>query len=161
MQATLCACRQVVFDNTKPRLDSTGSILKAHDGTTQRFAAAAVATPLDGVGGGSSSNLFYYHAMGYPACNETGRINGCNYDPVYGKGAKTCIYGHNNSLLVYSSPDLSSGSWKLEDTVYPGHSVSVESGIDSLHAHPSPFTLFLFPNKLTLLLQRKLSAPHD
>eukprot|EP00729_Bicosta_minor_P000698 gene698-28900_t len=122
MQATLCACRQVVFDNTKPRLDSTGSILKAHDGTTQRFAAAAVATPLDGVGGGSSSNLFYYHAMGYPACNETGRINGCNYDPVYGKGAKTCIYGHNNSLLVYSSPDLSSGSWKLEDTVYPGHS---------------------------------------
>ena len=58
--------------------------------------------------------------MGYPACNETGRINGCNYDPVFnGSGAKTCIYLRNNSLLVYSSPDLSSGSWELEETVYP------------------------------------------
>ena len=35
-----------------------------------------------------------------------------------GKGKKTCIYSHNNTLLVYSSPDLSSGSWVLEDTVY-------------------------------------------
>jgi hypothetical protein len=46
--------------------------------------------------------------MGYPHCNETGAIDGC------GK----CIYGHNNSLAVYSSPDLSSGSWKLTDAVY-------------------------------------------
>eukprot|EP01047_Picozoa_sp_COSAG01_P012497 COSAG01_NODE_564_length_15447_cov_14.174811_20_plen_166_part_00 len=50
--------------------------------------------------------------MGYPHCNETGAVNGC------GK----CIYGKNNSLLVYSSPDLSSGSWKLVESVYPGSS---------------------------------------
>jgi hypothetical protein len=48
--------------------------------------------------------------MGYPHCNETGAVNGCN----------KCIYGHNNSMAVYSSPDLSSGSWELTDAVYPG-----------------------------------------
>ena len=97
--------RLVTFDNTKPRLDSSGSILKAHDGTTRRF---------------GSGGPFVYHAMGYPACNETGRINGCNYVPNFSSsGAKTCIYGRNNSVLVYSSPDLSSGSWTLEETVYP------------------------------------------
>lgn len=103
--AAPCAAKLVTFDNTKPRLTSGGANIKAHDGTTQRF---------------GKSGPFYYHAMGYPGCNETGRINGCNTDPEYGKGGKTCIYGHNNSLLVYSSPDLSSGSWKLEEQVYPG-----------------------------------------
>ena len=106
--AAPCNGKLVTFDNTKPRLDSSGGVLKAHDGTTQRF--------------GSTTGPYYYHAVGYPACNETGRINGCNTDPTYGKGHKTCIYGHNNSLLVYSSPDLSSGSWKLQETVYPGAS---------------------------------------
>jgi hypothetical protein len=92
---TPSAGKLVTFDNTKPRLDSEGAILRAHDGTTQRF-------------GGKGP--YYYHAMGYPHCNETGAINGC------GK----CIYGHNNSLAVYSSPDLSSGSWRLTDAVYTG-----------------------------------------
>jgi hypothetical protein len=90
----LVQSRVITFDNTKPRLDTSGAVLKAHDGTTQRF---------------GGSGRFYYHAMGYPACNETGRINGCNAG-----GHKTCIYGHNNSLLVYSSPDLSSGSCKCD-----------------------------------------------
>ena len=31
------ASKLVTFDNTKPRLDSQGAILRAHDGTTQRF----------------------------------------------------------------------------------------------------------------------------
>jgi len=93
--ATPSAGKLVTFSNTKPTLDAKGAILRAHDGTTQRF---------------DSKPNYYYHAMGYPHCNETGAINGCN----------KCIYGHNNSLKVYSSPDLSSGSWKLTDTVYPG-----------------------------------------
>lgn len=58
---------------------------------------------------GQTAEPFYYHAMGYPPCNETGAVNGCN----------SCIYGKRNSLLVYTSPDLSSGSWDLVDTVYP------------------------------------------
>ena len=88
----------VTFSNVLPRLDSSGAILKAHDGTTQRFPSSA------------NPNLFYYHAMGYPNCSEPGKINGCT----------NCIYGRNNSLSVYSSPDLSSGSWKLEESIYPG-----------------------------------------
>lgn len=104
--AVPCASKLVTFDNTKPRLTSSGQNIRAHDGTTQRF---------------DKSGPYFYHAMGYPACNETGNINGCSTDPKYGKGHKTCIYGHNNSLLVYSSPDLSSGSWKLQEQVYPGN----------------------------------------
>jgi hypothetical protein len=67
---------------------------QGHDGTTQRFGGAGP---------------FYYHAMGYPAQNETGGIDGCS----------GVIYARNNSILVYSSPDLSSGSWELEQQVYP------------------------------------------
>jgi hypothetical protein len=33
------ASKLITFDNTKPRLDSQGAILRAHDGTTQRFGA--------------------------------------------------------------------------------------------------------------------------
>jgi hypothetical protein len=88
----------VTFSNTAPRLDSSGAILKAHDGTTQRFPASA------------SPGTFYYHAMGYPNCSEPGAINGCT----------SCIYGRSNSISVYSSPDLSSGSWQLEEAIYPG-----------------------------------------
>jgi hypothetical protein len=46
----LCAGKLVTFSNVKPRLDSKGAIINAHDGTTQRF--------------GSQTGPFYYHAMG-------------------------------------------------------------------------------------------------
>lgn len=88
--------RSVTFNNTAPRTDVHGKILTAHDGTIQRFPA-------------DPSGKFYYHAMGYPALPEPGKINGCS----------RTIYAHNNSIAVYSSPDLSSGSWQLEETVYP------------------------------------------
>ena len=93
----------VTFSNVVPRLDSTGAVIKGHDGTTQRF---------------HGTGPFYYHAMGYPPCNLTAAINGCDYK----NGQKTCIYNKRNSLLVYSSPDLSSGSWRLTETVYPSDS---------------------------------------
>ena len=87
--------RLVAFSNVAPRLDAQGRIMNAHDGTTRRYAPGG---------------RFYYHAMGYPSCNETGKINGCT----------GCIYGTSNSISVWSSPDLSSGSWVLEEAVYPG-----------------------------------------
>lgn len=92
----LCHARLVTFSNTLPRRDSAGAVLNAHDGTTQRFPSAP--------------GKFYYHAMGYPACNETGEVNGCN----------NCIFSRKNSMNVFSSPDLSSGSWTLEQPLYPG-----------------------------------------
>ena len=67
----------------------------AHDGTPRRF--------------GGAGSPFYYHSVGYPHCNETGGINGCN----------DCIFSQKNSLDVWSSPDLSSGSWTLVSTVFP------------------------------------------
>merc|ERR1719182_1264070 len=91
--------RLVTFDNTKPRRDVNGDIINAHDGTTQRFGA----TP------------FYYHAMGYPSCPEPGKIDGCP------RGACS-VYNRNNSVAVWSSPDLSSGSWKMLESVYPSSS---------------------------------------
>ena len=84
----------VTLSNVAPRRDSTGEILNAHDGTTQRFGGAGP---------------FWYHAMSYPLCNETGAINGCN----------ACVYGVNNVVNAWSSPDLSSGSWTLAGPVFP------------------------------------------
>ena len=92
--------RLVTFDNTKPRLDVNGSIINAHDGPTQRFGA----TP------------FYYYAMGYPGCAEPGKIDGCP------RGGACSVYNHNNSIAVWTSPDLSSGSWKMVESVYPSAS---------------------------------------
>ena len=94
--AARSSARLVTFSNVAPRLDSQGRIMNAHDGTTRRYAPGG---------------RFYYHAMSYPStCNETGKINGCT----------DCIYGTANGVSVWSSPDLSSGSWELEEAVYPG-----------------------------------------
>ena len=86
----------VTFDNKKPRTNSLdGSIINAHDGTIRRYSPAPAP--------------FFYHAVGYPPCNETGAIDGCT----------SCIYGVANSLTVWSSPDLSQNSWDLVETIYP------------------------------------------
>ena len=89
------ASKLITLSNTFPKRDSSGHTINAHDGTIQRF--------------GGPGAPFFYHAMGYPACNETGRINGCT----------SCIYGVNNSIAVWSSADLSENSWTLRSTVYP------------------------------------------
>lgn len=94
--AAPAAARLVTFSNVEPRRDAGGAIMNAHDGTTRRF---------------SPGGAFFYTAMGYPAfCNETGKINGCT----------DCIYGVNNSITVWTSPDLSSGSWTAASALYPG-----------------------------------------
>ena len=54
------------------------------------------------------TNVHCAQSQGYPPCRETGKIDGCSGG---------CIYGKNNSIRVYSSPDLSSGSWELEEMV--------------------------------------------
>lgn len=84
----------VTFSNTAPRTDTSGNILTAHDGTTRRYAPG---------------QPFYYHSIGYPHCNETNAINGCN----------NCIFSRNNSIDVWASPDLASGSWEKVFTAYP------------------------------------------
>ena len=96
-----CAGRLVTFSNLLPRRDKSGAIMNAHDGTIRRY--------------GPPGSHFYYHAMGYPACAEPGTINGCN----------SCLYNQTNSIDVWRSPDLSSGSWEHVSTAYPSSSAGL------------------------------------
>jgi len=91
----------VTFSNLLPRRSANGEIINAHDGTTRRY--------------GPPGSPFYYHSVGYPHCNETGAINGCN----------SCIYSGKNTLDVWASPDLSSGSWVKTQTVFPNASAGL------------------------------------
>eukprot|EP00756_Hemistasia_phaeocysticola_P048586 Hpha_TRINITY_DN23002_c0_g1::TRINITY_DN23002_c0_g1_i1::g.109264::m.109264 len=89
--------RLVTFSNTAPRRDASGTILNAHDGTTQRF---------------SPHGPFFYHAMSYGLCKEPGGIDGCT---------NSCIYDTNNTLYAWSSADMVSGSWTRHGQVFaPG-----------------------------------------
>ena len=56
--------------------------------------------------------------MGYPDCQEPGKVYGCPHGGC-------SVYTHNNSVAVWSSPDLSDGSWTLLDQVYPSNTSGV------------------------------------
>lgn len=84
--STATTAKNVTFSNTSPRFDASGNILNAHDGPTRQY---------------SPGGPFYYHAMAYGLCNETGKVDGCTDD---------CIFGPNEAW-TWTSPDLSSGSW--------------------------------------------------
>ena len=89
------AARLVTINNTRPRLDSKGQIMNAHDGTVRWLEGA-----------------WWMHAAEYGECadpakhgSDTGKSSGCGFGPL-----------HNVS--IYRSPDLSSGSWE-----FVGHAV--------------------------------------
>lgn len=81
----------VTIDNLKPRLDSGGVIIDAHDGTVQRF---------------GDQGPFYMHAVQYGLCQEP---------PNYGcdQTADHCGFQPDHNITVYVTDDLSSGSWKF------------------------------------------------
>ena len=83
--------RVVTLSNVEPIRDVEGSILAGADGNTARWA--------DG--------LYWLYALDYGACAEQ-LPNLCANQT---KGA--CGFSLNHSVMVYSSPDLSSGSWTL------------------------------------------------
>jgi hypothetical protein len=71
------------------RLDNKGEIMDAHDGTIQQF-------------GGKGD--FYIHAVSYGDCKApTGQ--GCD------RTADQCGFQYDHNISIYTSPDLSSGSW--------------------------------------------------
>ena len=109
VQLQQCTSKLVTFSNIRPRHDSTGAIINAHDGTTQRFPSKGKGFR-DATNSSSDDRLFYYHAMGYPDCPEPGTIQGCTHE---------CVYNRTNSIAVWTSPDLSDGSWELQQLVYP------------------------------------------
>jgi hypothetical protein len=89
-----CAAAVVTIDNTKPRLDVNGEIVNSHDGTI-RF--------LDGE--------WWLHAASYGADPGTGEF--CDDPPLTGcqKANGNCGFHQNHNVSIYSSPNMSSGSW--------------------------------------------------
>jgi hypothetical protein len=80
------------FDNTSPRLTSTGAILDDHDHQIRRFAP-------DGP--------FFMYALEYGNYPEPPRY-GCDGISAHGAGFRL-----DHNISVWTSPSLASGSWKF------------------------------------------------
>jgi hypothetical protein len=107
----------VTISNVEPRLDTAGRIVNAHDGSL-------LLNPHDG--------RYWLYGTHYEACPTPPSPPGpgvCSTD-------RTCGW-YRNTFAAYSSPDLSSGSWRLE-------SASIAPGLE---ANNSRFTYFM-PNVL-------------
>ena len=89
LACTLAGARPVVLDNTAPRLTTAGIILDGHDGRIQKF---------------SPGGPYYYHALSYGLCHEPNQL-GCDMT------ADKCGFKLDHNVSVFTSPDLSSGSW--------------------------------------------------
>ena len=87
------AAATATFSNIEPRRDTQGQIIDAHDGNYQLV-----------------NGTWWYFAMGYGLCNDTGTVNGC--DP-------SCGYSPANTVGVWSSPDLSNSNWVKRAEVLP------------------------------------------
>ena len=85
------AVHSVTIDNTKPRLDTNGNTINAHDGTIKFF-----------------DRYWYYHAAEYALCHEPAK-HGCD------QTADHCGFHPNHNVSIWRSPDLSSGSWPVND----------------------------------------------
>jgi hypothetical protein len=83
----------ITVDNNKPKFDTSGNIVNAHDGT-YRF--------IDG--------MWYYHGAEYGLCAEPPKL-GCD-----GGGTHGCGFHGDHNVSIWRSPDLSSGSWERVGT---------------------------------------------
>ena len=90
--AALARGGRVTISNASPRLDTAGRIVNAHDGSLLR-------SPRDG--------RFYLYGTRYAPCAVPPDPEGPGLCPP-----KTCGW-FGNTYAAYSSPDLSSGSWRL------------------------------------------------
>lgn len=82
----------VQYDNTKPRRDTAGAIIDAHDGNYVAHAGR-----------------WFYFAMGYGLCLDTGTVNGC----------VPCGSSWNNTVGVWSNAQLTNEGWTREAEVLP------------------------------------------
>jgi len=82
----------VTFNNNLPRLDSTGTILDGHDSSVQKFA--------------KDPPLYWMHTASYGLCKEP-KNYGCD------QTADHCGFQLDHNITIWTSPDLSSGSWKF------------------------------------------------
>eukprot|EP00051_Salpingoeca_urceolata_P032757 m.17217 g.17217 ORF g.17217 m.17217 type:complete len:416 (+) comp5416_c0_seq2:753-2000(+) len=79
----------VTISNTQPKLDTTGGIVNAHDGTYRFF-----------------EGYWWYHGAEYGLCREPAK-QGCSQTPDH------CGFHHNHNVSIWKSRDLSNGSWEF------------------------------------------------
>ena len=79
------------FDNTKPRLDSAGSIMDSHDFSLRKV---------------PGEPYYYMTSIAYGLCLEPTGL-GCD------QTADHCGFQPNHTINVWRSKDLSSGSWEF------------------------------------------------
>lgn len=97
--------RRTVIDNTRPRRDTSGNILNAHDGMVFQH---------------PSSRRFYLVGTSYTHCymNQTNSVGGdgkaFEQSPESILNVSPCGFG-NHDLALYSSDDLANDGWRLEN----------------------------------------------
>eukprot|EP01084_Bolivina_argentea_P056897 104045_1 len=117
---TLCASKTVTIDNTKPMLDVHGKIINVHEGHIVRW---------------EPDGDFYFYGMQYDLCPDTSIKCGCK------NGVCPCGWQYDHNVSVYTSTDLSSGSWKYNGTVFDTTTVGRPNG--------TYFRTFIFHNNQT------------
>jgi hypothetical protein len=78
----------VTIDNLVPRLDTSGKIMDAHDGSIQRF-----------------GGFYYMHAVSYGLCEEPANL-GCDQTTDH------CGFRLDHNISIWRSRTLQSGSWE-------------------------------------------------
>ena len=90
------AAVQITIDNTRPRLSVDGDIVNAHDGTIRWL-----------------EGEWWIHAASYGTDPGTGEL--CQDPPLHGcdgGGSGGCGFHPNHNVTTWSSPNLTSGSWR-------------------------------------------------
>ena len=89
LHAAAGTSRRVVINNTAPRLDNTGAIIDGHDHQIRLL----------------PNGTFVLYTIQYGLCvAPTGM--GCDQTPDH------CGFRGNHNITIWTSPDLSSGSWQ-------------------------------------------------
>lgn len=89
--------QHVTINNLLPRLNASGVIMDAHDGSIQRFPASG------------DPGAYYMHSAAYGLCKEPA-AHGCDQTPTH------CGFRDDHNITVYRSYNLSSGSWEMLGT---------------------------------------------
>ena len=90
--ATEALAGGTAYSNVIPRTDRDGKIIDAHDGNYVFH-----------------EGKWWYFAMGYGLCSDTGTVNGC----------VKCGSSWNNTIGVWSNTALTNKNWTKEGEVLP------------------------------------------
>eukprot|EP01084_Bolivina_argentea_P048567 89468_1 len=110
------APKTITIDNTKAMLDVDGNVMNVHEGHIVRW---------------KTNGLFYFYGMQYELCNDSNIT--CGPEGV-------CGWTTDHNITVYTSSDLSSGSWKYEGRIFDTTTQGRPYGVY--------FRMFIFYNEM-------------